>query len=174
MHRKTIAVVAGLLLATPALTNAQAQDAAACELDRPVVFADLGYDSALFHNAVARFILEEGYGCETDAILGETIPLINGVARGDIDVIMEIWTGNPAPAWVEAEAAGAVVPVGSNFPDATEGWFVPRFVVEGPTRWRLISALSPTCRTMSICSPTPKNRGWAGSTTARAVRSARW
>ena len=132
MNRKITAIaIVGALLAVPAVVSTQAQDAPACELDRPIVFADLGYDSALFHNAVAQYILETGYGCETDAILGETIPLINGVARGDIDVIMEIWTGNPAQAWVDAEAAGTVVPVGSNFPDANEGWFVPAYVVEG-------------------------------------------
>ena len=132
MYRKTIAVAAGLLLAVPALVTSNAQDAPVCEIDREIIFADLGYDSALFHNAVAQFILEAGYGCATDALPGETIPLINGVARGNIDVIMEIWTANPAQAWVDAEAAGTVVPVGSNFPDATEGWFVPRYLVEGP------------------------------------------
>ncbi len=131
MNRKIIAVAALLALAAPAFVATNAQDAPACDIDREIIFADLGYDSALFHNAVAQFILEAGYGCQTDAIPGETIPLINGVARGDIDVIMEIWTGNPAQAWVDAEAAGTVVPVGSNFPDATEGWFVPRYLVEG-------------------------------------------
>lgn len=132
MNRKIIAIAAGVLLAAPAFVTSSAQDEApACELSRPIVFADLGYDSAQFGNEVARYILEHGYGCATDAIPGETIPLINGVARGDIDVIMEIWMGNPAQAWVDAAAAGTVVPVGSNFPDATEGWFVPRYVVEG-------------------------------------------
>lgn len=132
MHRKTLAIAAGALLAIPVFSApASAQDAPACDLDRTITFADLGYDSALFHNEVARYILENGYGCDTDAIPGETIPLINGVAGGDIDVIMEIWMGNPAPAWVEAAEAGTVVPVGSNFPDATEGWFVPAYVVEG-------------------------------------------
>jgi glycine betaine/proline transport system substrate-binding protein len=130
MDRKTLAIAAGLLAA--ALPKAAAQDVPVCELARPIVFAELGYDSAQFHNAVARFIIEAGYGCRTDYIPGETIPLINGVARGDIDVIMEIWTANPAPPWVQAEAAGTVVRVGSNFPDATEGWFVPRYLVEGP------------------------------------------
>ncbi len=133
MNRKIIAIAAGALLAMPAFVSTDAQDASApaCEVNRPIVFADLGYDSAQFGNEVARYILEHGYGCPTDAIPGETIPLINGVARGDIDVIMEIWMGNPAQAWVDAAAAGTVVPVGSNFPDATEGWFVPRYVVEG-------------------------------------------
>lgn len=144
MNRKITAIAAvGALLAVPAVVSTNAQDTPACEIDRPIVFADLGYDSALFHNAVAQYILEAGYGCETETIPGETIPLINGVARGDIDVIMEIWTANPAQAWVDAEAAGTVVPVGSNFPDATEGWFVPAYVVEGE------NAIAPGLRSVA-------------------------
>src|SRR5690606_33781548 len=84
--------VAGLLAATPAF----AQDAPECELDRPVVFGDLNWGSAEFHTAVAAYIIRHGYGCETDSIPGDTIPLINGVARGDADLVMEIWTANPA------------------------------------------------------------------------------
>lgn len=107
------------------------------------MFAGLGYDSAQFHNALAEYILEAGYGCETEAVPGETIPLINGLAQGDIDVIMEIWTANPAQPWVEALEAGRVVPVGTNFPDATEGWFVPRYLVEGE------GALAPDLRAVA-------------------------
>jgi glycine betaine/proline transport system substrate-binding protein len=132
MKRIIATLAAGILVGGLFVSPANAQPAASCEINRPIVFAGLGYDSALFHNAVARFILENGYGCATDEIPGETIPLINGVAHGDIDVIMEIWTANPAQPWVDAAAAGTVVPVGGNFPDAVEGWFVPRYVVEGP------------------------------------------
>jgi len=54
------------------------------------------------------------------------------VARGDADLVMEIWTANPAEAWVEAEAAGKTVALGATFPDASEGWFVPTAIVSGP------------------------------------------
>ena len=128
MNRLTLALAAGLGLATPAL----AQDAPKCELDRPVMFGSLNWDSAQFHGAVAKYILENGYGCETDSIPGDTIPLINGVARGDADLVMEIWTANPAQAWVDAEAAGQTVALGTTFPDASEGWFVPTAMVSGP------------------------------------------
>lgn len=130
MNRWTRALAFAFVTTIPAFVTAQEAEPV-CEVDRPIVFAGLGYDSAQFHNGVAQFILEHGYGCETEAVPGETIPLVNGLAQGDIDIIMEIWTANPARPWVEALEAGRVVPVGSNFPDATEGWFVPRYVVEG-------------------------------------------
>jgi glycine betaine/proline transport system substrate-binding protein len=120
--------VAVAAVASPAL----AQDAAQCEIDRPVMFGSLNWDSAQFHTAVAEYIIRNGYGCETDDIPGDTIPLINGVARGDADLVMEIWTANPAEAWVDAEEAGQAVALGATFPDASEGWFVPTAIVSGP------------------------------------------
>lgn len=121
------ALLAGILGANaPAL----AQDAT-CDIDRPVVFAGLDYGSAAFHTALAKYILKEGYGCAVDSLPGSTLPLVQGVGRGDIDVIMEIWTANPAQAWVDAMEAGTVVALGTTFPDASEGWWVPKYLVEG-------------------------------------------
>jgi glycine betaine/proline transport system substrate-binding protein len=124
------AVAAFPMFAAAAL--AQDQAAPACEIDRPVVFAGLGYDSAEFHNALAGFIIEHGYGCAVDSLPGEVIPLLNGLARGDVDVNMEIWKDNITEAWVKAEEAGEVVDLGINFPDAIQGWYVPKYMVEGP------------------------------------------
>lgn len=124
------ALAGALLFASFAPLPAAAADDA-CELDRPVMFAGLDYQSAAFHTAIAKFITENGYGCAVDDLPGSVIPLINGVARGDVDVIMEIWTANPAQAWVDAEKRGEVVALGTTFPDAQEGWFVPSYLVDG-------------------------------------------
>ena len=102
----------------------------ACELSRPIMFAGLDWDSVGFHNAVARRILETGYGCKTDALPGSTIPMLQGVAQGDIDVAMEVWKDAAAEVWLRALAKKQVIEIGVNFPDATQGWYVPRYVVE--------------------------------------------
>jgi glycine betaine/proline transport system substrate-binding protein len=128
MARFFLPFVASLVTCTPVL----AQDTPQCEVDRPVVFAGLSYDSAQFHTKVVQFIIEHGYGCQVDAVPGSAEVLINALGKGDIDVISEIWTGNPAPAWVEAEAAGKVVALGTAFPTTLEGWFVPTSIVSGP------------------------------------------
>lgn len=124
-----LAAAAVLVCATPALA---AKAAAKCELSRPVIFAGLDYDSAQFHNAVAKFIIKHGYGCAVDELPGSVIPLLNGLARGDVDVNMEVWKDQVTEAWTKAEASGAVVDLGVNFPDAIQGWFVPRYLIEGP------------------------------------------
>ncbi len=120
------AALAAALAAAPQTAIAQG-----CDIDRPIVFAGLDYDSARFHNAVARLILEQGFGCKTDDIPGAVIPLVSGLARGDVDVVMEIWTANPVQVWTDAVAAGTAVSLGTNFPDAREAWYVPSYLVEG-------------------------------------------
>lgn len=104
----------------------------ACEIDRPIVFAGMDWQSNAFHTAVAQKILEAGYGCETDVIPGTTIPLLQGVAQGDIDVVMEVWKDNVTEVWSRALRRNQVVELGVNFPDAVQGWYVPRYLVDGP------------------------------------------
>ena len=104
---------------------------AACEMNRPIMFAGLDWQSNHFHVEVARFIMEKGYGCETDSIPGSTIPLLQGMIRGDVDVTMEMWKDNVKEAFQKGVDAGKIVELGINFPDAVQGWFVPRYLVEG-------------------------------------------
>jgi glycine betaine/proline transport system substrate-binding protein len=123
-----LAAAMALVFAAPALA---ASKPAKCELSRAVIFAGLDYDSAQFHNAVAKYMVKNGYGCAVDELPGSVIPLLNGLARGDVDVDMEVWKDQVTEAWTKAEASGAVVDLGVNFPDAIQGWFVPRYLVEG-------------------------------------------
>ena len=126
------------ILFCPALVSA-------CEVSRPVVFAGLDWESASFHTEVARFIVEHGYQCETDAVPGSTIPMLQGVAQGDIDVAMEIWKDNVTDVWMRAMARGQVKELGVNFPDSEQGWYVPRYLVEGDAE-RGISPAAPDLR----------------------------
>ena len=103
-----------------------------CEIDRPIVLAGLNWDSNEFHNQVAKYILENGYDCETTSIPGSTVPLLNGMIGGDIDVTMEVWIENVRAQWEGAIANNQVRDLGTNFPDAVQGWWVPRYLVEGP------------------------------------------
>ena len=131
--RAAFIVLACLMAATYA---ARAADAPAeCDVDRPIIFGGLDWESNRIHTAIARYILEHGLGCETDAIPGSTLPLLAGMARGDVDITMEIWKDNVTEAWNRALRRKQVVEVGVNFPDAVQGWYVPAYVIEGdPTR----------------------------------------
>ena len=102
---------------------------------QPVRFADLGWDSARVHNRIAAFILEHGYGLTIDEqesfIPGDTIPLFEGLAQGDVDINMECWVENQQEAYDTHIAAGDVVDLGTNYNDNWQGWLVPTYMVKG-------------------------------------------
>ena len=49
------------------------------------------------------------------------MPLLQGMARGDVDITMEVWQDNYAEPWNELVEAGSVIDLGSVFPDAPQG-----------------------------------------------------
>lgn len=112
-----------------------------------IVFGAFGWDSALFHNEVAAFILEQGYGYSTDAIPGETIPLMLGLRSGDIDVGMEIWVENAQEAYDKGIESGEFIDLGTNFNDNVQGMFVPTYVIEGDPD-RNIEPMAPDLKTI--------------------------
>ncbi|TWI55608.1 glycine betaine/proline transport system substrate-binding protein [Pseudomonas duriflava] len=103
---------------------------ATCPYDKPVVFAGLNWESGMFTTELLRFLVEKGYGCKTDAIPGNTVMLENALAQNDIQVTGEQWAGR-SPSWRAAEKAGKVFAVGETVKGATEGWWVPEYVVKG-------------------------------------------
>ncbi|HEX7002742.1 MAG TPA: ABC transporter substrate-binding protein [Trueperaceae bacterium] len=112
-----------------------------------IVLAEGDWDSVLVHNAIASFILEEGFGCDTRAIPGSTIPTQQGMIRGDIDLIMEVWMDNLPDFTQEALDNGQIVNLGVNFGDGQQGFFVPRYVIEGDAE-RGIEPIAPDLRTV--------------------------
>lgn len=126
-----------LLCATAGTSSAEA-----CDVDRPVVIAGLNWDSNAFHVAVASRILKDGYGCDVEVATGATRPLFKAMAKGDVDITMEVWKDNLPKLWPEALRKEEVVDLGVNMPDAIQGWFVPRYLIEGPR------ALAPGLRSV--------------------------
>ena len=96
----------------------------------PVHFADLNWESGSLITEVLRFIVEKGYDLPTDTLPGTTITLETALAKNDIQVIGEEWAGR-SPVWVKAEAEGKVAGLGDIVKGATEGWWVPEYVVKG-------------------------------------------
>lgn len=123
--------IAAFAAAALAATTFAAPAARACDVNRPIMFGALDWDSNSFHTEVARTILEKGYGCKTDTIPGSTIPLNAGLVRGDIDVLMEIWSNSAPKVWFDGLKAGKVEQLGINYPDAVQAWYVPKYLVQG-------------------------------------------
>ena len=105
------------------------------------------WDSARFHAAVASYLLEHGYGCKTETVPGAVLPLLTALGQGDVHVLMEVWVPNVKAAWTKLRKEGKVVDVGVNFPDAVQGFYVPRYLIEGDKK-RKIPALAPNLRSV--------------------------
>ena len=107
-----------------------------------IVFGDASWDSVQVHNRIAAFIVEHGYGYTPDYIPGDTIPVYQGVIRGDIHVMMESWTENVQEVYDRGVADGTIIDLGPNFPDSSQGWWIPTYMIEGDTS-RSIDASAP-------------------------------
>ncbi|MFW6075006.1 MAG: ABC transporter substrate-binding protein [Chloroflexota bacterium] len=105
-------------------------DAGEVTWDDPIVFADPGFDSAIFHNRVMQYIVEHGYGYETDAIPAETTTMVQGVLNNDIQVLSEMWL-DQVPALIEGIEDGEIVDYGTNYGESIQGFFVPTYMIEG-------------------------------------------
>ncbi|MEZ4523184.1 MAG: ABC transporter substrate-binding protein [Thermomicrobiales bacterium] len=98
--------------------------------DGTITFGDYGWDSAIVHNRVAQYVIEHGWGIETDSVAGETITLFQGLVNRDIDVSMEIWVDQQPQFEPEVEA-GTIIDYGPNYPNSIQGWWVPTYMIEG-------------------------------------------
>ena len=113
----------------------------------PIVFAGLNWDSAQFVNSVTRIIIEGGYGHPTYSVYGSTIPLFHNLRKGDVDVYMEGWLPNLQELYDKALADQEISDLGLFFGDTVQGWFVPRYVIEGDLQ-RGIDPVAPDLRSV--------------------------
>jgi len=95
-----------------------------------VTFAGINWESGEFITAVAREMLERGLGCRTQAQPGSSVELEQAVADDDVQVFAEEWVSR-SDVWNNAARKGLVRAVGHPFVGATEGWFVPTYVIKG-------------------------------------------
>ena len=96
---------------------------------KTIVFSDLNWPSAQLQNRIAPYIVEKGYGYPSEVVFGSTMPLLQGLRRGDTQVIMEIWVSNQNEAWHKALAAGEVVPIGPSLgADWQSAFVIPAYL----------------------------------------------
>ncbi|MTI96039.1 MAG: ABC transporter substrate-binding protein [Firmicutes bacterium] len=110
-----------------------------------LVFADAGWDSIQFHNDVAAFIIENGYGYETSVMSGSTPMTFTSLREGSIDIYMETWQETFMDTYNEAIDSGDIIELSVNFDDSRGGYYVPTFVIEGDPE-RGIEPMAPDLR----------------------------
>ena len=114
-----------------------------CSQGKSVRFAGITWESGSFTSEVLRYVLKNGYGCNTDEVPGSTAATETALSRNDLQVWAEQWTGR-SEIIAGAVKAGSVKLVGDTLPGGTkEGWYVPDYVVHGDTK-RGIKASAPS------------------------------
>ena len=120
-----------LLAAAAILSACRPRAGGACTDGKTVHFAGITWESGSFATEVLRQIMEKGYGCKTDVVPGSTAATETALARNDLQIWAEQWTGR-SEITAKAVSSGAVKLIGDTLPGGTtEGWFVPDYVVKG-------------------------------------------
>lgn len=144
--KRWIVVILGVFIAIALLSGCSSSQPAASK-QVTLKFADAGWDSIKFHNAVAMFIIQNGMGHKVEEVSGTSTLTFQALKNGDIDIYMEAWTDNLA-TYKEDVARGEIVELGINFDDNAQGLYVPKYVIEGDAK-RNIKPLAPGLKTVA-------------------------
>lgn len=116
---------------------------------KPVIkFGQVIYDSMVFHDNVMQFIVENGYGYETDTITGSTPITFAAVVNGDVDIMSEVWVTNMGEKYPESIDDGSIHELSVNFDDNAQGLYVPTYMIEGDSA-RGIDPVAPDLKSVT-------------------------
>ena len=151
MSRKVLAITLALMFILAGCGGGQSQVQSPASPSQQVKrgeikFADVGWDSILFHNSVAGTVAEVVFGYTWTEVSGSTPITHEAIMKGEIDVHMETWTDN-LPNYAGDLADGKLTELGTNFGDNIQGLYVPRYVIEGDSA-RGIEPLAPGLKTV--------------------------
>ncbi|MGP5120200.1 glycine betaine ABC transporter substrate-binding protein [Psychrobacter alimentarius] len=101
---------------------------AACE--SPIKFGALTWESGQFISGVLKYIAEDGYDCTIEEVPGAGPALETALSQDDIQIIGEQWVGR-SPIMEQAIEENKVAVIGDTLKGgATQGWYVPKYVLE--------------------------------------------
>ncbi|MGI9422921.1 MAG: ABC transporter substrate-binding protein [Hyphomicrobiaceae bacterium] len=123
--RKTIV---GIVSAVAGATLASSVAMAKCG---EVQITEMNWASSQVVTAVAKFILEQGYGCKVQKVPSATTTAVTSLSEtGKPDIVTELWV-NSTPAYLKLEAAGKVKTATNVLSDGgVEAWWVPTYLAE--------------------------------------------
>ena len=124
LNIKKVALSCALLIGLNA-GSAQAQECG------EVTITEMDWGSAIIVTQVAKFLLEQGYGCAVTTVPSASVPALASVSEtGKPDIITELWT-NGAPAYVPLLEAGKINELTRVLSDGgLEGLFIPVYLAE--------------------------------------------
>ncbi|WP_372970798.1 ABC transporter substrate-binding protein [Marinobacter sp.] len=97
-----------------------------------VSITEMGWASNAVVTGVAKFIMEQGYGCDVTVVPSDTVPAVTSVAEnGEPDIVTELWLNSAGEAYLELEEQGKIERVAEVLdPGGVEGWWIPTYLAE--------------------------------------------
>ena len=122
MRKLAIGLAAGAFM-VPAAANADCGE---------VSITEMNWASASVVTNVAKFIMEQGYGCDVTVVPSDTVPSVTSVAEnGEPDIVTELWLNSTGDAYARLEKEGKIERVAKVLkPGGVEGWWIPTYLVE--------------------------------------------
>ncbi len=97
-----------------------------------VSITEMNWASASVVTNVAKFVMEQGYGCQVAVVPSDTVPAITSVAEnGEPDIVTELWLNSTGEVYKRLEEEGKVERLGKVLtPGGVEGWWIPTYIVD--------------------------------------------
>jgi glycine betaine/proline transport system substrate-binding protein len=125
------------MICAPYSSTAWAQDGR-----QPITFYDGGWENIQISNAIAIYIVKNGFGREATDVDSNVPKMQAAMENGTMDVNLEMYN-NLMAEWVNAQvAAGSIVELGQTYESASQGFYVPTYVIKGDPA-RGIKAIAP-------------------------------
>jgi len=99
--------------------------------EKPLIkFYDGSWESLWISNAIAQFILEEGYGYETETVTLDTAVMMVSIVEGDVHVNLETWWQNMLEWWFDNLEAGTIIELADCLEGGPQFYIIPQWVHE--------------------------------------------
>lgn len=105
-------------------------DGASAASPAPIRLHTGDWDSIKLVNAVAIYILHEGYGYQTQIIPRPEKVLADSLSSGDIDVSLEVWKENHPMDFIRKIEEGTIKDLGPVYRDASQNFIISKWTAE--------------------------------------------
>jgi len=97
-----------------------------------LTIASMNWQSAELMANLDQIILNEGYGCNAEIVLGDTVPSITSlVEKGKPEVVPESWVDLMPEIVAAGLKDGKIVELARSLSDGgQQGWFIPRYMLD--------------------------------------------
>ena len=97
-----------------------------------VSITEMNWASSQIITEIAKFLMEQGYGCTVEKVPSATTTSVASLAEtGEPDIVTELWLNSTGDVYAKLEAEGKVSRLADVFdPGGVEGWWIPDYLAE--------------------------------------------